>query len=141
MKTFPDLADLVPHSGRMILLDRVTEASETSTVCSVVIREGALFLEDGKVPAIIAIEYMAQAIGAHVGLGLIASGKPIQIGYLLGTREMTLESDGFEVGDELSVEVKHVWGDDEIGVFECAVSQRGRQVVSATLKVYRGAGQ
>jgi predicted hotdog family 3-hydroxylacyl-ACP dehydratase len=141
MSTLPPLAKIVPHSGRMVLLDEVVAFDGRRVVCRVALRPDSTFMNEGRVRAIVALEYMAQAVAAFAGLRGRATGDPVRIGFLLGTREMKLEVDYFEAGDELVVEAVHVWGDEHLGSFECAVSRAGQAVVSATLNVYQGQGE
>ncbi len=138
MTPFPPIAELLPHSGAMVLLDEVVEHGEGRIVTRVTLRPGSLFTEGGRIPALVAIEYMAQTVGAYAGMRARAAGEPVQMGYLLGTRELTLDVDAFDVGDELVVEARHVWGDEQLGSFQCVVGREGRAVASALLNVYQG---
>lgn len=138
MTAFPPIADLLPHSGAMVLLDEVVEHAEGRIVTRVRLHAASLFAEGGRIPALVAIEYMAQTIGAYAGLRAVAAGQPVRIGYLLGTRDLSLGLDAFDAGDELVVEARHVWGDEQLGSFECVVSRGGRAVASALVNVYQG---
>jgi predicted hotdog family 3-hydroxylacyl-ACP dehydratase len=135
---FPPVAELLPHAGAMVLLDEVVEHAEERLVARVRLHAGSVFAEGGRIPALVAIEYMAQAIGAYAGMRARAAGEPVRIGYLLGTRDLALELDAFDAGDELLVEARHVWGDEQLGSFECAVSRAGRVVATALVNVYQG---
>ncbi len=134
----PRMSELVPHSGRMLLLDEVVASGPGFTACRVVIRPDSSFVEGGRVPALVAIEYMAQTVAAYAGLEARAAGQPVRIGYLLGTRELTLAVDEFEVGDDLLIEVHHQFGGEQFGAFDCTVACRGRIVASGCLNVYQG---
>jgi predicted hotdog family 3-hydroxylacyl-ACP dehydratase len=136
---FPPVAELLPHSPPMILVDELVLVEGPRTVCRVTLRPDSPFAEGGRVPAAAAIEYMAQTVGVYAGLRARGHGEPPRIGYLLGTRDMTLELDSFAVGDELLVEAVHVWGDEALGSFDCAVRRGGETVAVATLNVYQGA--
>ena len=138
MNPYPALAELIPQSGSMVLLDEVVEAAGPRIACRVRLRPDSLFAAEGRVPAVMAIEYMAQAVAAYAGLRARAAGEPIRIGYLLGTRELALETDHFDVGDELVVEATHVWGDEQIGSFRCTVARDGLPLAAATVNVYQG---
>jgi predicted hotdog family 3-hydroxylacyl-ACP dehydratase len=122
----------------MVLIDEVLEAAEDRVVARVTLRATSPFVEDGRVPAIVAIEYMAQTIGAFAGLRARAAGGSPRIGFLLGTREMALEVDAFAVGDELTIEARHVFGDERLGSFRCEVRCGGSTLASAQLNVYEG---
>ena len=62
--SIPDIRSLLPHSGPMVLLDRVIAADEESLCAEVRIRENSLFCNADGVGAWVGLEYMAQAIGA-----------------------------------------------------------------------------
>ena len=64
---FPDIRSLLPHSGTMVLLDRVVAADADSLCAEVAIRPDSLFCNADGVGAWVGIEYMAQAIAAHAG--------------------------------------------------------------------------
>ncbi len=78
---------LLPHAGRMILLDRVTGYDETTVEAELAVRPSNPFFEAGKgIAAHIAIEWMAQACAAFVGLEALRNNQPVRVGFLLGTR-------------------------------------------------------
>ncbi|HEX3694693.1 MAG TPA: hypothetical protein VH374_04820 [Polyangia bacterium] len=136
--TFPPIRDLVPHKPPMLLLDRVVAHDADSVTCEVVIAADSPFVENGRVPAVIGIEYMAQCVATFAGLSAHAGGKPPRIGFLLGCRELTLAVDAFLVGDALLVEARRAWGDSDLGNFVCRVQRGGETVASGTLNVYQG---
>ena len=82
----PDIRDLLPHSGPMVLLDRLVAADDESLCAEVRIRADSLFFVDGGVGGWVGLEYMAQAIGAFAGYRARLRGEPVRIGFLLGTR-------------------------------------------------------
>jgi predicted hotdog family 3-hydroxylacyl-ACP dehydratase len=135
---FPPVRELVPHRGPMLLLDEVVASGPDFAACRVVIRPDSTFVEGGRVPGLVAVEYMAQTVAAYAGLKARGQGQPVRIGYLLGTRELSLEIDEFQVGDDLLIEVRHQFGDEIIGAFDCTVRCRGRIVASGCLNVYQG---
>ena len=137
-RAFPPITELVPHRPPMLLLDRVVSWDHGRVVCGVVLRHDSPFVVSGRVSSTVAIEYMAQCIAVYAGLGGHARSEPVRIGYLLGSREVIFEVEDFRVGDELRVEASHLWGDDALGSFACAVHRRGRVAARGTLNVFRG---
>lgn len=137
MTSFPPVEALLPHSAPMILVDELTSFDGDRATGSVAIRADSPFVENGRVPALVAIEYMAQSIGLLTGIVSHERGERVQVGYLLGTREIALSVDHFEVGDVLSVEVERLFGEAELGAFQCAVLRAGQVLASATLNVFR----
>ena len=63
----PDIRQLVPHSGQMVLLDRALLVDADCLVAEVRIHEGSMLGGPDGVGAWVGIEYMAQAISAHAG--------------------------------------------------------------------------
>ncbi len=129
------LEALVPHRGPMLLLDRVTGREGPTVTCEVTVREGATFVEGGRVPAAAFLEYMAQAAAAHAGL----RGEGGRAGFLLGARELVLHADGAAVGERLEVRATLDWEGGAMASYLGEVRDaRGRALASAQFNVYRG---
>src|SRR5512139_2637408 len=104
----PDIRDLLPHSGPMVLLDHVVAADDESLCAAVRVRADSLFYVDGGVGGWVGLEYMAQAIGAFAGFHARLRGEPVRIGYLLGTRHYECKQPRFDLGRYLRIYVKRV---------------------------------
>ena len=130
-----EVAELLPHDGKMVLLDRVIEYDLESLVAEVAVRDDGLFGDGKMVPAWLAIEYMAQTVAAHGGMMCYLAGKPINLGFLLGTRRYNCNVSFLTVGTNLTVKVERLIQDQGLGVFLCQVSGQGVDI-SAKLNVY-----
>lgn len=141
MSDFAALADYLPHDPPMVLLDSVIAKHDGEVTCALQIREGAPFVDAGRVRAVVALEYMAQAAGVYAGIESRAQREPIRWGFLIGCSELVLTTDAFVVGTQLIVAAKRVWGDARLGQFDCWVDlqheDRRERVASATLNVAR----
>jgi predicted hotdog family 3-hydroxylacyl-ACP dehydratase len=135
MNTF-SVEELLPHSGRMVLLNRVIEFDEENMVAEVIVRDDGLFGHGNTVPAWMGIEYMAQTIAALGGMKRRLAGKNLNPGFLLGTRRYDCNVDLFTVGSVLSVSVKRLVEDQGLGVFDCLITAEGISA-SAKLNVYQ----
>ncbi|MDR1229268.1 MAG: hypothetical protein LBK55_09710 [Azoarcus sp.] len=129
----------LPHRGRMVLLDRVLEAGKGRIVCAVTVREDSPFCRDGKVPAYVGIEYMAQTAGALVGWESREKGEPVKTGFLVSAREYASCVDGFPAGAVLAVEARDDWRDGGgVGVMDCVIQlPLGTPVARARLTVFQ----
>lgn len=134
---YPPVQDLVLHRAPMMLLDRVTSYDEDHIVCEYQIKAKAAFVDQGRVDAVVALEYMAQTIAAYVGLKRRRDGLLPRIGYLISAREFTLQTDHFFVGDQLRIEAQRLWGEQELGHFRCRVSRASAEVAVGQLSVYQ----
>jgi predicted hotdog family 3-hydroxylacyl-ACP dehydratase len=88
----PEIRTLIPHSGLMCLLDRVTEWNGRSIVCITdTHRDPANPLRrDGRLSAVHAVEYAAQAAAVHGGLRARLADAIAPLGYLAALRDVWL---------------------------------------------------
>ena len=86
-------AFLLPHSGHMVLIDRVTEHRADFVSVQAHIGSKHILLQNGVLPATMGMEIMAQAIGAFAGIQALSAGEEVKLGFLLGTRKLNLFAD------------------------------------------------
>ena len=136
MNELPAIEVLVPHAIPMLLLDKLVESGDDYLICELIVRGDGLFDTEGRVPAWLGMEYMAQTVAAYSGLQAHQRGEPVKLGFLLGSRRFETNVEDFACGDILRVTVKRiVHGGSGMGAFECVVEgQKSRQ--AATLAVY-----
>ncbi|MDD2724174.1 MAG: 3-hydroxylacyl-ACP dehydratase [Methylovulum sp.] len=130
------LTDLLPHAGGMMLLDKIIRFDDQSMVAEVIVNGNGLFGDEQSVPALVGIEYMAQAISAHSGMMDKIAGRQSYLGFLLGTRLYTSNVASFLTGAVLTVHVKIVLQEQGLGVFDCKITAPG-VLVEAKLNVYQ----
>ena len=131
------IGELVPHDPPMILIDAMVEADEQHNVCLVAVTPESLFLEEEGVPALVGIEYMAQAVAAHGGYMSRLAGEPVRVGFLLGTPKMISHVTHFPLHSNLRIEVLLDWGDEELMRFSCKImDESGRLLQEAGLNVF-----
>jgi predicted hotdog family 3-hydroxylacyl-ACP dehydratase len=136
----PDICDLLPHSGPMVLLDCVVAADDESLCAAVQVREDSLFYVDGAVGGWVGLEYMAQAIGAFAGFQARLHGEPVRIGYLLGARDYECKQPRFACGSRLKIYVKRVLqSEDGLAAFDCRIDDESGLVARANLTVFQTA--
>jgi predicted hotdog family 3-hydroxylacyl-ACP dehydratase len=134
----PDIHDLLPHSGPMVLLDHVVAADDESLCAEVRVREDSLFCVDGAVGGWVGLEYMAQAIGAFAGFQARLHGEPVRIGYLLGTRHYECKQSRFALGSRLRIYVNRVLqSEDGLAAFDCRIDDDSGLVARANLTVFQ----
>jgi len=131
------LADLLPHAGDMILIDQVLTFDEEQIHTRLNVRSGGLFNRaDGSLPAWLGVELMAQSIAAYAGCQAKLHGKPVQLGFLLGTRKFECNVECFPAGSELNIHaLRSLQDDNGMGVFECHLTGPGIKAM-ARLNVY-----
>ncbi|HEY8155414.1 MAG TPA: 3-hydroxylacyl-ACP dehydratase [Myxococcota bacterium] len=136
---FPEVADLIPHARRMLLLDRVLEHGPEHTVCAVHVDGSELFQDaEGCVPAWVGIEYLAQCMAVYGSLVARTAGRPPRLGPFIGGRRVKLRVDRFRPGQVLRVTVRHLRGDRGLVAFDGRIEDAadGASLVEGRLNVY-----
>ncbi|MCQ4286837.1 hotdog family protein [Pseudomonas stutzeri] len=115
------IAELLPHAGNMILLDAVEAFDAESLEASLQVKPtGLLNLPDGNLPAWVGVEIMAQAVAAFAGCQSRLAGLPVELGFLLGTRNYQCNVEHFPAGVTLRIRaLRSLQDDNGMGVFEC----------------------
>ena len=133
--SFP-LEQLLPHDHPMILLDAVESFREQGLTASVTIRPDTLFIEPQGVPAWAGMEYMGQAIAAHAGYCARREGRPVRVGFLVGTRRYELGCSYFPLGAKLEIAVDALSSSiNGLQVYECRITGAGVSI-SVNLNVF-----
>jgi len=132
------LAELLPHAGDMILIDRILSFDEEQIHTRLTVKPDGLFnLPDGSLPAWVGVELMAQSVAAFAGCHARQKGNPVELGFLLGTRKFECNVDAFAAGSELTIHgIRSLEDDNGMGVFECHIHGPGIEA-SARLNVFR----
>ena len=131
------ISAIVPHSGKMSLLDRAIDGEAEGLSCEVTIRADGLFFSDGGVDGWVGIEYMAQTVAAWAGWRARLRGETPKIGFLLGSRRYTCSRPRFVLGETLRVDVhRQFQADNGLGQFDCQIHVDGHTVASASLTVF-----
>ncbi len=137
MKSEYSVAQLVPHSGKMSLLDVIVGYGEDWLEAEVHISADSMFVDEHGVPAWVGLEYLAQAIGAYAGLQERLSGGAPKLGFLLGSRHYHSSSDYFKLGQVLSLRVqREMQAENGLSVFQCELHGEGVDA-AARLNVFQ----
>ena len=136
--SFP-IAQVLPHARPMILLDEVIDWSPEHLTAEIKIHPAQPFFGSDGIPAHVAVEYMAQACAAFVGVEALKLGRTPRVGLLLGTRNFSACQKWFRDGDRLRVTTEVVYRENEMGVFDCRVANTANDdtLASARLTVYQ----
>jgi len=138
------LAALVPHAGRMCLLDEVVSWNETQVICRSAShrRPDHPLRRDGFLPAIHLLEYAAQATAVHGGLLAAAGGSPAAAKYLAAAREISLRVASLDdLQAELQVDAERLLAMGDGTLYRFRVSADGRELATGRLTVVPPAGE
>jgi len=136
----PPISELVMHAKPMLLIDRAVIATETSMTAEIDISANSMFCVPSKgVPGYVGIEYIAQTVAAYSGWRVRKANPEAvpRVGYLLGSRKVTLSREWFPLHHTLSVYVSNVFEDGEMGVFDGEIRLGEEILVAARINVYQ----
>jgi predicted hotdog family 3-hydroxylacyl-ACP dehydratase len=142
--TRADIAKMIPHAGKMCLLDEVIECSEATIRCiSRSHREADNPLRAGEeLPALCGIEYAAQAMAVHGRLSAIVRETP-RAGYLASVRDVVCHARRLDdLEHDLVIDAERLMGDDEHVLYQFALSAGGMEILrgraAVVLDAHRG---
>ena len=120
-----EIRTLIPHSGLMCLLDEVMHWDERSIVCISNTHRNPTnpLRRHGRLSAVHAFEYGAQAAAVHGGLRARAAGTIAPSGYLAALRDGRLHATRLDyIHLPLRICATHLFGDGANTVYEFVLS-------------------
>jgi predicted hotdog family 3-hydroxylacyl-ACP dehydratase len=129
------LETLLPHRGAMCLLDAVAGHDDERIVCTATSHraDDNPLRVGGRLPAIAAIEYAAQAMAAHGGL--VGAGTPTP-GRLVAVRDVRLHAATLDdAPGDLEVSATRIAADAGGVVYAFAVGAGGRTIAEGRATV------
>lgn len=135
--TKESVSELVPHKGKMFLLNRICDydLELNSITTEIDITRDNLFYEEelGGVPAWVAFEYMAQSVSALSGLqGRTKSEKP-KVGFIMSVSGFNAYVPVFKQGETVVINVLEKTRNDNAVTFEGSATVNGTLAVTAKL--------
>ena len=131
---------LLPHSGKMVMLDKITDFGDDFLIVETVATEDCLLVKNGELPTYMAAEIMAQGIAAWAGCKCVKAGVPISLGYWIGSRKLKFHAPFITLGHRLQIRI-HLSIEDAtgFGVFDCSLTDldRGQILIEGALNVFR----
>ena len=129
---------LIPHSGTMCLLDEVTQWDDASITCITNTHRDPCnpLRRNGRLSAVHAFEYGAQAAAVHGGLLARSAGAIAPPGYLAALRDARLHVAFLDdITSPLQVCANHLFGDGANTIYECRVLANNAVLASARVTI------
>jgi predicted hotdog family 3-hydroxylacyl-ACP dehydratase len=133
------IAAVLPHVGRMLLLDELRDHDSEHVTCGVTIQAASMFCDGTHgVPAWVGLEYMAQTVCAFSGIEEVRAGLKPSIGLLLGSRSYQSQSEWFALGATLLIRAELLLRDEnDLVAFTCTIHEKERLLAHGDVKAYR----
>ena len=134
-----ELIKLLPHKGRMFLLDRAVDIDfeNYSIKIQVDVTENSMFYDEalGGIPSYVAFEYMAQGISALSGLSNKRKGLPPKVGVILSVSDFKTFVPVLKAGATVTIADYHQDVVDRVFSFSCNAYVGDTLVASGKLTV------
>lgn len=134
---------MIPHAGKMCLLDEVTGWTETTIRCiSRSHRHDDNPLRAGAgLPALCGIEYAAQAMAVHGRLCAIVAERP-RAGYIVSVSDVVCRAVRLDqLEHDLVIEAERLAGDEQRVLYRFALTAGGTQLLQGKAAVVLDAGR
>ena len=135
--TKESVSELVPHKGKMFLLNRICDydLEINSITTEIDITRDNLFYEEelGGVPAWVAFEYMAQSVSALSGLQGRTKGEKPKVGFIMSVSGFNAYVPVFKQGETVVINVLEKTRNDNAVTFEGSATVNGTLAVTAKL--------
>lgn len=131
------IAQVIPHTGNMCLLDGVLECDAQRIRCiSGTHRDAANPMRSGDVLlALCGIEYAAQAMAVHGAWDAKFDRKP-RAGYLAALRDVACHTTRLDdLGDDLVIDAEKVMGDDARVIYQFNIHAGTTKIMSGRATV------
>jgi len=133
-----ELQTLIPHKGKMLLLDRIIDYDiEHSIRAEYNITNNCIFYDpvlDG-VPSWVGFEFIAQTVSALTGIRKRAKGEKPKIGFILSIPYMKMEIPLFKNGSAVEIRIQEKDCMNTIYTYEGEVFLENKKVMEGKLMV------
>jgi predicted hotdog family 3-hydroxylacyl-ACP dehydratase len=133
------ISQLLPHKGRLCLLDELLELHAERIVTALTIRADSTLCDGvNGVPAWVGMEYMAQTACAFAGAEERRAGRQPSISVLLGTRRYQTSVPVFPLGARLVITAELVLRDESnLAAFDCTIHSGPTELARGDIKALR----
>jgi predicted hotdog family 3-hydroxylacyl-ACP dehydratase len=133
-----EICAMIPHAGAMCLLDAVVSWDENTIVCQSLSHHNPLnpLAKNGKLSAIHAVEYAAQAMAVHGCLLARSQGEQLKPGYLAALKDVhLLVRHIHDVSEALTVKAEQLMAGGGNLMYTLEVTAGGQMIATARATV------
>ena len=132
-----NIESLLPHRGRMLLVERIlTVSDEAATVASVARNTWPLF-DDGVINPLIMVELVAQTAGVHNSLKRVeqhGQGEPTR-GWLVGVKSAVFHVTAIAPGQTVTTTTANAFVFDNLREIKGSVTVDGQPAADVVLQI------
>ena len=136
---FQPIESYLPHRPPMLLLSSVLRCDEDNVWVLAKVDATAWYADaQGRMPAWIGIELMAQAVAAHIGVLASQGHRAARPGALLGSQHYVMHQSAFVSAAHLEIQATSILsGESGHGAYACRIVAGAVCAAEAIIKVYQ----
>ena len=139
MMEYDELLTLIPHKGKMMLLNRVTDynTKEKSIEAEYNVTDECIFYDPviNGIPSWTGFEFIAQSVSVFLGLEEKAKGKLPRLGFILGVSQVKIDIPVFTTGCTLKIKAKEAENEYPVIYYTGDIFINDKKVFSGRLTV------
>ncbi|MBA5249034.1 MAG: 3-hydroxylacyl-ACP dehydratase [Gammaproteobacteria bacterium] len=133
-----ELCELIPHSGKMCLIDTVEKWDAESITCTTQTHQNHdnPLLANGILPVFALIEYGAQAMAIHGAIIAKESEEEMQAGYLASLKDVNfLNTEINNITSPLTIKATRKFASQGNMIYKFLISSEGNNLISGQATV------
>lgn len=129
-----NITDLIPQKFPFVMIDQLDFSDETTTRCSLIVRDENIFVVDGIFREAGLIENIAQTAAARVGYIAATQKQDVPVGFIGAIRNLEIFSLP-HTGDVLETEVKILNTVFDVTIISGCIRSRNKILANCEMKI------
>ena len=131
--------DIIPHRGRMKLIEEILSCDETTAETAATVRESWPLVREGRVGPVIMIELIAQTGGISVGMEAMRKSeeKKAGRGWIVGVKSARFFTDGIPLGTRLVCRATKTYEQDFYSLLDGEIRDETKILGEVSIQVLR----
>jgi predicted hotdog family 3-hydroxylacyl-ACP dehydratase len=125
----------IPQAAPFVMIDEVTRADDSVSETTFTVRDGHLFVENGRFTEPGLVENMAQTAAAGTGYKAQQSGKPAPVGYIGALKNLVIHELP-KTGDTLTTEIRFIHQVMNAHIVQGKIMKDEREIANCELKIF-----
>ncbi len=133
----PTIESLLPHRGRMLLVDEILSITDEQTTTKSVTNDRWPLCRDGSINPLILVELVAQTAGIHNSLKKFdpnGAGEPTR-GWLVGVKSASFHVAAITIGESIETTTANVFAFDNLREIKGSVTIAGQPAADVVLQI------
>lgn len=134
-----ELCRLIPHEGRMCLIDSVEEWGPIEIRCLTRshLDSNNPLRREGRLESLCGLEYAAQAMAIHIGLAASTDWSGPHVGYIGGIQNCTMHQEYLDVvASELEIQAIQLFTQEHRAIYSFSLSGNGEPLLNGRASLF-----